>query len=446
MLFYTAVGVIGAVLAWIGSRDGAIEPWQPLVAYVGFGLTIVAPYRASQHGAAPLLAAASRLPVLRDGAARVAIGNLAGEPKRTGVMVLALTAAVGTGIVLGNINASIVGGTSEFGDSLTRSSGLYVSTLEPNNTLGVSAAPSAVTLDRLAAVDGVDRIDPYLGFCGYHPRSIGQFCVHTSDIGDDDSVVFRGRQSIEETFGHGEVAIGAGLARAEQLRPGDDFQVPGRTAMHTLRVGTIWNDGDNGGRAISVPRETFLELYGDRPAHSVVVRPSPGVDATDLGRRIEAAAIDPDLIVYDGDEMSAALEESIGGFVTPFAALQRGMLIVALVAITSTLLLVGVQRRREHGLLLAVGMSPSGLGRLVLTEAGIVGVAGSIVGTVAGLVTYVAMMWVSPLFTGLTAPFRFDLTAPVIYGGISLVFVLLGAALPAWRTSRLDPAMALRYE
>jgi ABC-type antimicrobial peptide transport system permease subunit len=56
------------------------------------------------------------------------------------------------------------------------------------------------------------------------------------------------------------------------------------------------------------------------------------------------------------------------------------------------------------------------------------------------------MMWVSPLLTGLTAPFHFELTGPFVYGTIGLVFVLLGASLPAWRTSRLDPAVALRYE
>jgi putative ABC transport system permease protein len=122
------------------------------------------------------------------------------------------------------------------------------------------------------------------------------------------------------------------------------------------------------------------------------------------------------------------------------------MLVVALIAVTSTLLLVGVQRRREHGLLMAVGMAPTGLGRMVLSEAGIVASAAAVLGTVAGTVVYVAMIWVSPLFTGLAAPFRFDPSAPVLYGGVGLAFVLLGAALPAWRTARLDPGLALRYE
>ena len=97
----------------------------------------------------------------------------------------------------------------------------------------------------------------------------------------------------------------------------------------------------------------------------------------------------------------------------------------------------GLARRRH---------ADGGLGRMVLTEAGIVGIAASILGTIAGIATYVAMIWVSPLLTGLSAPFRFDLVAPLVYGGAGLVFVLVGAALPAWRTARLDPAVALRYE
>jgi putative ABC transport system permease protein len=213
-----------------------------------------------------------------------------------------------------------------------------------------------------------------------------------------------------------------------------------------MKVGAIWGDPNNTGRGITLPLSTFRALYGDRPPAELRITPAAGVSIDALERRLEAAKIDPDLEIVNGDELSADLEQSIKGFVTPFTALQRGMLVVALVAVTSTLLLVGVQRRREHGLLLAVGMAPSDLGGMVLTEAGIVGVAASVLGTVAGFVTYVAMMWVSPLLTGLSAPFHFDLAAPLVYGAVGLVFVLLGAALPAWRTSRLDPAVALRYE
>ena len=439
---YAVLAVGGLALAYIGQREGAIEPWQPMCAIAGFGLTAFLSFRAAQHGAAPLLGQVTRLPGLRNGTARVAITNLAGEPKRTGVMIMALAAAVGAGVVLSNINGSIVAGTHEF----VTHDVLYGETLPANNSLGIAAKPSPKMIAAINAVPGVGEVTPLYGFCGEHPATIGYFCASTSWESDTQLPFYRGRRSIEDVFAHGEVLIGTALARTERLRPGDTFELAGRSGIRTMTVGAVWGDPNNTGRGITLPRSKFIELYGERPPSELRITPAAGVSLDELEHRLEAAKIDPDLKIVNGDELSADVEESIKGFVTPFTALQRGMLVVALVAVTSTLLLVGVQRRREHGLLLAVGMSPGDLGRMVLTEAGIVGIAASILGTIAGVVTYVAMIWVSPLLTGLSAPFHFDLTAPMVYGGIGLVFVLVGAALPAWRTSRLEPAIALRYE
>lgn len=443
-MVYAVLAAVGLVLAWIGQREGAIEPWQPVVAYAGFGLTAILSFRAAQHGAAPLLELLNRLPILRNGTARIALTNLAGEPRRTGVMVTALAAAVGIGVVLGNLNGSIVAGSEEATEQFSGGT-VYVSSMSANNTLGVEAKLSTAVLDQLRAFDGVAEVHPDDGFCGEH-RVIGLFCVESETSEQTALTIFRGRESVREVFAHGEVLIGAALARTRGLAPGDTFELPGRTAIHTMTVGAIWAHPNNMGLSVSVPRATFVELYGERPPGSLQLVPEPGLSAIELDARIEAANLDPDLVAYHPDELAADFIKSIKSFVTPFAALQRGMLVVALIAVTSTLLLVGVQRRREHGLLLAVGMPPGGLGRMVLTEAGIVGVAASVLGTIAGVVTYIAMIWVSPLFTGLAAPFRFDLTAPLLYGGTGLLFVLVGAALPAWRTARLDPAVALRYE
>jgi len=441
---YAVLAAIGLVLAYVGQDDGAIEPWQPLVGFIGFGITAVLSFRAAQHGAAPLLALVQRLPFLRNGIVRLAVTNLGAEPKRTGVMVTALAVAVGVGVVLGNVNASIVKGSEQISDEFAAGS-VYVSALAANNTLGVEARLSPAVTDRLKELDGVERWVEDRGFCGAH-EVIGSFCVTESEGEEVALEIYRGRESARDVIDRGEVLIGTALARSEGLRPGDEFELPGRTGMFTLTVGAIWGDPDNTGRSITVSPETFTAMYGPRHSGELTLYPEPGVTVEELDARVEAAGLDPDLMSRTSEELADEFKTSIGGFVTPFTALQRGMLVVALIAVTSTLLLVGVQRRREHGLLMAVGLANTGLARLVVAEAGIVGIAASILGTLAGVATYVGMIWVSPLFTGLEAPFYFDPLVPLVYGGIGLVFVLLGAALPAWRTSRLDPAAALRYE
>jgi lipoprotein-releasing system permease protein len=108
--------------------------------------------------------------------------------------------------------------------------------------------------------------------------------------------------------------------------------------------------------------------------------------------------------------------------------------------------LAAVKRRAEHGLLAAVGMPPGDLGRMVLVEAGLFGLLGTLNGLIGGLLSLAAFSLASATLTGLDIPFTVSITALIGYGLLATALVLAGAALPAWRTSKLDPVIALRYE
>ena len=140
------------------------------------------------------------------------------------------------------------------------------------------------------------------------------------------------------------------------------------------------------------------------------------------------------------------LSGDIGQQLAPFWALQRGLLLVSFIAVLSTLLLVGVQRRRELGLLAAVGMRPSELSRMVMAEAGVIGVIGAVLGAIGSVGMYVAFHLIVPVVIGFSDPLRFDVGAVGVYGPIAIVIVLLAAAWPAWRTSRVEVLEALQYE
>jgi len=83
---------------------------------------------------------------------------------------------------------------------------------------------------------------------------------------------------------------------------------------------------------------------------------------------------------------------------------------------------------------------------MTMIEAGLIGLAGSVLGAVASVGAYLALAWVSPILTGLQPPMRFDPIAPLGYGLLATACVVLGAAWPAWRTSRLEVVTALQYE
>src|SRR5262249_34451670 len=124
-----------------------------------------------------------------------------------------------------------------------------------------------------------------------------------------------------------------------------------------------------------------------------------------------------------------------------------------------TALMVGVmytglltERRRELGLLLAVGMRPAQVIRLVLAEAalttGLGGVCGVILGA-AGLVLFRRSLGYS--FESAHVPFTLPSARGLVVSGLVSVALcsgvgLVGALLPAWRAGRREPYELVRGE
>ena len=120
-------------------------------------------------------------------------------------------------------------------------------------------------------------------------------------------------------------------------------------------------------------------------------------------------------------------------------------LIVA-VGIASVLVVWVVQKRREIGILRAMGASRGSVQRVFLLQGAIVAVAGSLLGSalatgmISAFTTIVRNADGTPLFDVIAVPGW--LYAAAIGGAI--VGGIAAAALPARAAARLDPAQAIR--
>ncbi|HZQ83758.1 MAG TPA: ABC transporter permease, partial [Acidimicrobiales bacterium] len=250
----------------------------------------------------------------------------------------------------------------------------------------------------------------------------------------------------EAAFEAGAVMIGPGLARRDHLRGGSKLELPTPTGYVEVPVLGVWQDGNFGGRAVGMTVATMEKIYGPLPTEGASLRPMKGVSPDTLAEEARQANLDPDIQVQTPTELVSQLTKDIGGQLAPFWALQRALLLVAFIAVLSTLLLVGVQRRRELGLLAAVGMQPKELSTMVFTEAGAVGASATVISLGSSMIMLVGLMLMIPLLVGFKDPFRMDLTSFAVYGTVGLIVVLIAAAWPAWRTSRLEVLEALQYE
>jgi ABC-type lipoprotein release transport system permease subunit len=131
-----------------------------------------------------------------------------------------------------------------------------------------------------------------------------------------------------------------------------------------------------------------------------------------------------------------------------FSFISLVILFVAGVNIAHTFLTLVTERRHEIGIMRAIGASRADIRRLFLTEAVVLGAFGGVLGNLLSwgatrLANAVAQSYLADV------PFRpddfFVYDWRVVVGGIAFacVFCLLGAAVPARKASRLDPAVVL---
>jgi ABC-type antimicrobial peptide transport system permease subunit len=141
--------------------------------------------------------------------------------------------------------------------------------------------------------------------------------------------------------------------------------------------------------------------------------------------------------------MSELVSDSIGAqrFRTVLASIFAVLaLVLALSGMYALMSYVTTQRTAEFGLRSALGARPRNIIYLVLGGATKLAVIGVITGTLFSILT--GRVLSSMLFGVKSA----DALTYALVIAIVVPVVLSAAALPAWRASRIDPMVALRYE
>jgi putative ABC transport system permease protein len=358
-------------------------------------------------------------------------------------MAVAVGTAVGMAFVLATFNRSVHDGI-QGNMGASGENWVWASTLAPNNTINIDAKATPALADGIRRVPGVAAVGRSVGLISGHEAKtlIG---VEGDELFRPSFPVLRGRFD-EARFQAGDVMIGPGLARSTGVRPGGFITLDAPKGSVRARVMGIWQDGDFGGRNATMAVAHIERRFGPQPTAQLTIRPAAGISPDTVAQRIRAAHLDPKLQVLTPAELAEVAADDVGQQLASFWAIQRAMLLVAFVAVLSTLLLVGVQRKRELGLLAAVGMPPGDMARMVISEAGAVGTTGIGLGVISGIIMSIGMLAVTIVLIGYKDPLSFDFAALPVAAVIGIAVVLLASGVPAWRTSRIEVVEALQYE
>jgi putative ABC transport system permease protein len=126
-------------------------------------------------------------------------------------------------------------------------------------------------------------------------------------------------------------------------------------------------------------------------------------------------------------------------------------LAVASIGIVNTLVMAILERRREIGIMKAIGASDSDVKKLFFAEAGAMGILGGIVGVALGwAIGQVINLGTNIYLKHQSLPPEHFWSVPLWLVGAAILFAFLvsltAGLYPAGRAARLDPVQALRYE
>lgn len=240
----------------------------------------------------------------------------------------------------------------------------------------------------------------------------------------------------------------------------DDVALSSRFARdHHLSLGsTAYTDFNTGGvlpLQVSVIYDAPTTLIGDVIVNTsllqrvtpssvdyaalVALDPTQRAAAADGVRQVAGAAgFDR---VLTPEQLVSQRSELLRGFQDVIQWMLLFSVLLAVLGVANTLLLGVNERRRELGLLRAVGASRQQIVRLVTTEAVVLTLIGSAAGIAAGVAAaFAAVRTLAGLGLGTFALPTLLLVAIV---GVALTLGLVGAAVPAWRAASAGIAEAV---
>jgi lipoprotein-releasing system permease protein len=246
-------------------------------------------------------------------------------------------------------------------------------------------------------------------------------------------------------LGPGEAIVGSELAHDLGVRPGDRFSVQTGSVTDSMRVTALVDLGvkDLNRRTVLVPL---------RAAQNMLGLPG-GATGVDLGLRdVWTAQTLADELRQQLPYKIESWQESNVQLVTALNAqsvstmlIRVVVVIVVVLGIASVMVVSVVQKRREIGILRAMGATRGQVQRLFLLQGAIVGAAGSVL----GLLLARAMIFLFTQFArGSDGQPLFVIALPLALAGqlavLALACGVLAAIAPARRAAAMDPAQAIR--
>jgi len=382
--------------------------------------------------------------------ALLASRSLTGSLRRTSVLVGALSTAIAmmtsVGIMVGSFRQTVI--TWMDGqlpaDLYLRPAGDPSVDRHPTISLGLT--------DRIAKLPGVQIVSRFRAYeIEYQGLPVTLASADTNESRYYRSSGFLSRRPapevLQELLSSDSAIVSEPFANKHHVKAGDSVTLPLGEKLVRFRVVDVFYDYANERGYVIVDRSTMLRYLPDPAASNLAVYLAPGADLDTTRDEIKKAAANSDVLIFSNRDIR---REAIRIFDQTFAityALEAVAVLVAVMGIAGALMSIVIDRRREFGLLRFLGAATSQVRKLILVEAGLIGLLANIAGLALGaLLSLVLIFVINKQSFGWTIQFHWPVS--ILLGALSLVYVatILAGIYPARVAQRLNPIEVVHEE
>ena len=443
-LLLLAIGLAGVIAARLATISGALVAWQAIIADIGAVVALIGLLLATAYLSAQAITSLRPKPDKSSGATlTIALNALRSDRSRTAAISGAIAVPVVVAILLSGFLVAIHIGATKVAESQADGR-IAITTTQFADYGPIDARFAPQTVNKLNSVAGVEKTERMAEIeISLKDGSLAH--IQAQDRPTFPFGLLAG-QSPEASQKANQVVIGSVLARERNLHIGDTLVFASGLDAQAMSIGTIVATPEYGGRRIYMPYSIAEQIYGPQPAGLIFATPAEGFSPGQVIENIEAAQFDQPLTAVDTDGYAADIAASIGRYLTPLNTLKYGLLAIAFISVLSTLLLVGIRRRREVALIQALGATRLRVFSITTIEAVVAGAAGGLFGAVLAIAISEAVRRAAVVNVGLVTPLVFPWTDAVVYAVLATVAAVFAAIIPAWKSTRSTPATELRDE
>jgi putative ABC transport system permease protein len=195
---------------------------------------------------------------------------------------------------------------------------------------------------------------------------------------------------------------------------------------------------------VAMSLDAMQGWFGRPGASDLEITLAPGVDAASVEKEIRKA-VSPETFVYSGDEALAGVASALDQVIAVITIIAWIVVVVSAVTLLNTLMLSVLDRRREIGVLRAIGATRGFTLKAILAEAAGIGIVGGLLGLVLGA----AIQYLTAI--ALTNVLSIDVSwqpspSMILIGLGALGICLLGSVPPAVRAARLNIVEAVSVD